>query len=271
MVDLKEVRLFVGMPCYGGQLYYSTARSLIQLTDISRQIGMNLTVLFLGNESLVQRARNRLVSDFRAGDFTHLMFIDSDIGFEPLDVIRMLQADLEVVVGAYPKKEIVWELVETALQRGYHGKDLAPFASQHVINFTLVDGKLTVMAMGDDKFVEVKDGATGFMLIKRAVIDKMIDAYPETKYRPDDKEPYGSQPYALFDCIIDDGRYLSEDYTFCRRWQRIGGKAHCFLSARLTHTGTFTFQGHPERVFQAEEPKYDDLPVQFVTATEAAQ
>ena len=85
------------------------------------------------------------------------------------------------------------------------------------------------------------------MLIKREVIEKMIKHYPETKYMPevfDDASQVGVEKHALFDTMIENGRYLSEDYTFCRRWQNMGGKIYVDPSIVLDHVGTYTFKGN---------------------------
>jgi hypothetical protein len=93
---------------------------------------------------------------------------------------------------------------------------------------------------------------TGFMLIRRSCFERMIIAYPETKFDvahvyPIPKERSQNQ-YALFDCIIEPGTniYLSEDFTFCRRWRQMGGKIWLDPKSRLSHHGTFRFQGSPE-------------------------
>jgi hypothetical protein len=41
----------------------------------------------------------------------------------------------------------------------------------------------------------------------------------------------------------DSGRYLSEDYAFCRRWRDIGGKVHVDLQCKLMHLGQHLFRG----------------------------
>ncbi len=91
---------------------------------------------------------------------------------------------------------------------------------------------------------------TGFQLIKRSVFERMIKAYPETKYKALHAFPRPSQPsdnlYALFDCMIDPetGVYLSEDYAFCRRWRAIGGEIWLDLQSRLNHSGSYTYRGN---------------------------
>jgi hypothetical protein len=98
----------------------------------------------------------------------------------------------------------------------------------------------------ENGLLEIYDGATGFMLIKRPVIEKLIKSYPETRYIPevyDEESQKGMSKYAIFDTMIDNGRYLSEDYTFCRRWQNIGGKVYVDPTIVLDHVGTYTFKG----------------------------
>jgi hypothetical protein len=269
VIDIDKVKLFVGAPCYGGQLYYHTARGLVELTNASHQLGFGLEILWTANESLVTRARNRLVSNFMGGDFTHMIFIDSDIGFNARDIMVMLLADLDVTVGAYPKKEIVWSHLEKAVRAGVKTADLPFYASNQVANFhpkVVEGGPMKIATLGPARFVEVQDGGTGFMLIKRSVIEKMQAAHPELQYEPDNMEQYGCKPYALFDCFIEEGtrRYLSEDWGFCRRWQALGGTIWAYLGAKLSHTGTFTFEGDAEKALGLEEDKYEDLPVQMV-------
>lgn len=96
--------------------------------------------------------------------------------------------------------------------------------------------------------VEVGRIATGFLMIKREVIEKMIKQYPDSRYNPDNlgeatdfyEFPYY---YALFDCGIQNNQYLSEDWLFCDRWRKMGGKVYADITISLSHTGTNVFDG----------------------------
>lgn len=211
----------------------------------------NITYSFssLANESLVTRARNKLVKQFINSGATHLFFIDSDIRFSPLDPIKMVLHDKDVVVGAYPMKS--QNLDRLVGKRFSSEADIRKTMSRYVTNFVFESpeaeaaGELAVV----DGLIEVHDAGTGFMCIKREAIEKMIEAYPETEYIPErDSEP----SWALFDTMIDDDRrYLSEDYTFCRRWQKIGGKIQLDPDVRLDHFGSIVYMGVP--LFNFEE------------------
>ena len=265
-MSAQDIKLFIGMPCYGGQMYYTTMLSILELADTCKHVGLGgFTVHALGNESLVQRGRNRIVSAFMGTKATHLLFVDADISFSSQSVMDMLASGFELTVGSYPKKEIIWDNINSAVRNNIPVKDLPPLAASHVLNLPPGDTQ-NMATVGSSTFVEVMDGGTGFMLISRSVIEKLMAAYPETKYEKDGDESYSSDPYALFDCIIEpeSRRYLSEDYTFCRRWQKIGGKVWCCLSAKLNHTGTYVFQGNVAAALGIDAD-YDDLPIEFDT------
>ena len=201
------------------------------------QHGMQLGYFTRSNESLITRARNDLTFSFLQTPATHLMFIDADINFNPEDVFKMISYDKDIVTGAYPTKTINWEKMSAA-------KDTSIQALQ--ANAIRYASGVSDSAKTKEGLIEVTDGATGFMLIKRAVIEKMIKHYPETRYIPevyDDPSQKGMPKYALFDTMIENGRYLSEDYTFCRRWQNMGGKVYVDPHVILDHVGTYTFKG----------------------------
>jgi hypothetical protein len=120
----------------------------------------------------------------------------------------------------------------------------------------------------DIAFNEVLDGATGFMLIKRNVFKKMALAYPELKFIPDqhigaphDKtfsyHDTSKWNYTFFDTMIepDTKRYLSEDYAFCRLWQKIGGKIYADIISGMTHMGNYSFKGNVATQFTPQKKK----------------
>ena len=115
--------------------------------------------------------------------------------------------------------------------------------------------------------IKLKDAATGFMLIKREAILKMIDAYPELYFNNDLDLPEeeAKWTYLLFDVMHEQEtkRYLSEDYAFCRRWQKIGGEVWLDPLVELDHVGHFTFNGDIKKLFlttnDPNAPSNDEL------------
>ena len=132
-------------------------------------------------------------------------------------------------------------------------QQIAALGSDYAINFKFVNRDAKQIAI-ENGLIRLHDAGTGFMMIKRSAIDKMIGSYPELKYNNDLNTGPELQEffYAMFDTMLDptDKRYLSEDYTFCRRWQAIGGDIWLDPSISLNHYGSYNFQGNPAQIIQ---------------------
>ncbi len=250
--ELRNKSLFVATPMYGGQCAGIFSRSVADLSALCTHYGIQLRFYFLFNESLITRARNYCVDEFiRSGD-SHLMFIDSDIGFNPHDVIALLalqteESEYDVIAGPYPKKTISWEKIKTAVDKGFADDDpreLEKFVGDYVFNPKGGQSQIKI-----DEPVEVMEAGTGFMMIRRSTFAKYDEAYPELMYKPDHvrTEAFdGSREImAYFDCIIDPDskRYLSEDYMFCYNVNKMGGSIYLCPWMKLQHQGMYTFGG----------------------------
>ena len=236
-----KANIFVGTPCYGSWLSEDYFHSILDLQNLCREKEIALNIQTLGQESLITRARNTLVANFLDSKHaTHLLFIDADIGFEAKSILRFLEFDEEVVCSPYPMKLINWDGIPELIKEG---KDYKYLSHPYVLNFADKDN-INVK----NGFAEVLDAATGFMLIKRSCLEKMIKEYQDLYYITDQivngKEFDSKNTYLFFDTMKDeDGRYLSEDYAFSRRWQKIGGKIWADLGSTLTHFGGYRFTG----------------------------
>jgi len=243
-MNLSGVHLFVATPCYGGLVHQRYMQSSIDLLRTGPARGFEVSLELLGYDSLVTRSRNTLVAKFLDTETaTHLLFVDADIAFEAEQVVRMLRFDEDVVAGMYPLKTIDWDAAALGRARAGEPLDTAPLRY------------VGVPCQGEE--LESRDGfvtglyaGAGFMLIRRAVLARMIEAFPETRYSAAHTQPVPSgspNQYALFDCMIDPdtGHYLSEDYAFCRRWRGIGGRLWLDTRGELTHIGTHEFAGRP--------------------------
>jgi len=224
-----------------------------------------LAVGTIANEALVTRARNVLGASVRSSDYTHLLFIDADIEFQVEDVLKLYHHDKDVVVGAYPKKGVAWDRIRSnmnsiPLDRPLSDKEIASFGSDYAINFKFLDRYAQTIAV-ENGIITLHAAATGFTMIKREVILKLITAYPALTYTNADHINTAGDLhyiiYVLFDTMIDpiDKRYLSEDYTFCRRWQEMGGDIWLDPSISLNHYGHFCFQGNPQAIIQFGDPQ----------------
>lgn len=263
----KDFKLFVATPMYGGNCAEPYFRSCIQLITFFNKHGINLAFGTIANESLVTRARNVLVNYFLSSDYTHLLFIDGDIEFAVEDVLKLYTHRKDVVVGAYPKKGLNWNNIRNNVlenpDKEHTARELAAFGADYAINFTFLDREKRSIEV-ENGLIKLHDAGTGFMMIKREAILKMIENFPELKYNNDvaiNNDKLGDHYYSLFDTMIDpvDRRYLSEDYTFCRRWQSIGGTIYLDPTISLNHYGHFCFAGNPNAIIDfgegEEEPE----------------
>lgn len=259
---LRNQHIFIATPCYGGQIGEPYFRSMLRSSILFGKYDIPYTVSTLANESLVTRGRNTLVSFFMENSAaTHLFFVDADIEFNPEDMLRMVAYDKDVIVGAYPKKAINWNsIVEAARNDQFEtGNTIEGHSSNYVVNFDFVrdeQGNPIPQVQVVDNLVKLKDAGTGFMCIKKSVIQRMFDHHPELKYNNDINVDAKFEPfmYALFDTMIDpeSRRYLSEDYTFCRRWQAMGGDVYLDPRTALNHVGHYTFRGNIRKLFTGE-------------------
>jgi hypothetical protein len=261
--EIRKNKFFIATPCYGGQLNEPYFRSVIKMMTFFNGHQIPLAFGTIANESLVTRARNVLVAYFLASDYTHLMFIDADIEFQTEDILKLYAHKKDVVVGAYPKKGVAWDKIRANLidpankSKELSDRDMASFGSDYAINFKFVDKETKTIGV-ENGLIKLHDAGTGFMMIKREALLKLLKAYPEIKYNNDvniNNNELSDKFYALFDTMIDpiDRRYLSEDYTFCRRWQEIGGDIWLDPSISLNHYGHFCFQGNTNAIIQWEQ------------------
>jgi hypothetical protein len=169
------------------------------------------------NESLISRARNTLTAKFLAmPEATHLMFVDSDIGWEPWHLLVILNRDVDVIGGLYPMKTMPIKWVVN----GFDGAE-----------------------EGADGLQEVSKAGTGFLLTKRHVFEK-LNSHPAVKQYKNDigLDPiYDQYLKTYFDTAVRQQRYYSEDWKFCEDWRDMGGKIWVDKRVLLRHTGTYTF------------------------------
>jgi hypothetical protein len=253
----RKVGLYVAAPCFGCVLNNHFVQSLLSLQVSCMREGVDCFVDMIGNESLVQRARNILTARFLKSKHTHLVFIDSDIGFDPDSVLKLVKftedrraaGEDTIATAIYPKKMVNWDAVAAKTRAG----DPEPLYQAGLdFNINVVAGAGQPLGT----FVEVLDAATGFMCAPREVLERMAVYFASTlscvndiSMGPPDDPRYVGEYVAVFDCMIDPvtRRYLSEDYAFCRRWQQMGGKIYADVSVPLVHVGNHVYEGDIRR------------------------
>lgn len=214
---LRTTRIHCAVPCYNGMITENTFMSFIKFSNVARQLGLEWSIETTVNESLISRARNTLIAKFLAQEEkTHLMFIDSDIGWEPWHLLVLANRKADVVSGLYSMKTLPVRWVVNTLEN----------ADQ-----------------GPDGLVEVGRAGSGFMLIARDVFTKLAQ-HPEVKPYANDT---GLDPEidkhlrTYFDTAVRNNRYYSEDWTFCENWRQLGGKVWVDTRVLLNHNGNFVY------------------------------
>jgi len=258
--DLKKNKLFIATPMYGGMAHGLYIKSCLDLQTTMTRYGIETKFSFLFNESLITRARNYLVDEFLRTDYTHMLFIDSDIHYSPQDIIALMALDKDIIGGPYPKKSINWNNVaETARKHpNLDPKELENLVGEYVFNVVKGTAQFQV-----SEPLQVMEIGTGHMMIKRQVFEKLNQAFPMIRYKPDHvgQANFDGSRYihAYFDTVIDSAdsitgggsdRYLSEDYMFCQMWRKIGGEIYLCPWMRTQHIGTYAFTGNMPAVAQ---------------------
>jgi hypothetical protein len=248
----NKVKIIIGTPCFAGQLHTGYFQSMLDLAVNFTKLGIQFEVMSIGNESLITRARNGIVARFMGdNDATHLMFIDADITFGWVSIVKLLISGKELCGGCYPKKCFNWDKIKHHVKKTPDITEdiLMAKSLDYVFNPIYIQQGDNVVIQVENGMVKVKDIGTGFMMIRKSVIIKMMAKYPETKYR-NNVAGYGAGAiadffYTLFDCEIDPVSkvYLSEDYLFCKRWIDAGGELWLDLNTNLNHTGMLDYRG----------------------------
>ena len=234
--------IMVATPMYGGMCTAGYVHGLLHTAAFLKELGITFSWAQLTNESLITRARNELARLFLERQFDYLMFIDADIAFDGRAVATLLSADEDIVCGIYPKKEIAWPRVVEAIKEGHEPPQ--DYAGAFALNI-LANQEATTDERG---ILEIRHGATGFMLIKRRVFETLMPHVPTYRIGsfidPNTGKYINPLTHEFFATSIDSsGALLSEDYHFCELWRKHGGKVHANPFIKLQHIGTYTYTG----------------------------
>ena len=234
-----SLHLVIGTPMYGGMCTSEYTQSLLNLSEAANKSNVKLTTIFLGNESLIQRGRNTIAHHFmNLPDATHLLFIDADLKFRVEDVVKMIKADKELIIGPVPLKGYNWEEIR---QRAVNGEsDIGRTGGVFNINH------LPGIAMEDEETpFESEHGPNAKKQIRRDGIDALA---PHTPYYTHGGAslPDGIENKDYFRVEVDPEKkhLLSEDYFFCHSYRQIGGKVWCAPWCQIGHFGSHLFNGH---------------------------
>lgn len=241
---LKTVHLMISTPCYGNNAVVAYMQSSLISTLVLHELGIRHRFVHIGTESLITRARNGMMAEFIGNTYTHMLFIDADIGYGVHSIVRLLLARLPVVSAVYPLKKYNFdEIIEYARRTTgpVDVKKMLETCNSYVFNPV---HKAPLVKGG---FMEAKDLPTGFMMIQKGTAVELARHLPRyTNDVPSYDTPHSKGNfYDFFPIKIDKetGRYLSEDYGFARICQEHKIKTYVCLVTSLTHTGPHQWGG----------------------------
>lgn len=209
-----NVKVFIATPAFDGKVHIPYAIALTETVLLLARNHIQVELRMNSSGSLLCAERNRLVKSFMESDCTHMLCIDSDLGWHADSVVEMLKKDMEFIAGVYPARGI--EKVFTF--RPIFKEDGS------VVNDP-VKGLLKMQAI-----------PAGFMLLKRSVLEKMIACRPDLEFIP--KDPKAASGHALFNTEIYEGEFWGEDYIFCLRAQDAGIDIWVDPMLQFNHAGT---------------------------------
>jgi len=211
--------IMIATPMFGGKCHAGYMASVLSLCLELQKRGWNFYFHYISNESLITRARNNIANFFLSTEMSHLFFVDADIVFNPQDVIKMIEEDKDILCGAYPFKDM---------------------SNQYVFN--VAENQQKSFNPGDSELKEIIHGGTGYMLIKRRVFDQLKNVV--TEYLGNSRNINdGETLFAFFETPIDSEQkiMLSEDYDFCNKWTKCGGKIFLAPYAMAQHIGNYNY------------------------------
>jgi len=240
----KPYDIFLATPVHSDvSIHYAQALLEFQKYCFENKIKVTFQLF---KSSLITQGRNLCVGSFMETGHSHLLFVDADIDFQPKSIQAMIDKDKDVISVPYPMKTFNWEKMFSNFKEG-------KIKNPEVLS---MNGNTYPMRLPDEENIQIENGCievshspTGCMLIKRSVIEKMIEKYPEMRIsqptiingKPVEK-PF---LYNFFDTMFDPvtHTYMGEDFAFCKRWKDIGGKCHAIVDQLISHVGEHQYCG----------------------------
>lgn len=207
-------KLFIATPAFDGKVNVQYACALAETRLYLASHAIKTAIRIHTSGSLLVRERNDLIKGFLESDCTHMLCIDSDIGWQPVDVQRMINFDEDFIAGLYPARGPD----KCFLFRGVYGENKR-------------------MEVSEKKLIEMEYIPAGFMLLKRKMLEDLIKFFPNLYYEPKDESLKHTKGYCLFDTEVWDGEFWGEDYVFCRRARQAGFRIWIDPTIRLDHAG----------------------------------
>ena len=208
-------KMMIASPCHHGKVDTAFTLSLIQSLHMLDHVGIQTNVLLPTTGSLLSKERNDILEAFWQSDCTHLLCIDSDLGWEADAPLRLLNYDVDIVAGVYPARR---------------NSDTIP----KYTFIPMLNDDHAVKQHDQKPLIGMQGVPAGFMMISRECIKKMRDFYPEKKYTGSNNF---DSAYCFFNTELRDGSMWGEDYIFCKNAIEAGIEIWCDPMLQFVHAG----------------------------------
>jgi len=238
----------IATPFYSEDVKVQYMESMLKTHLEFQKSGIPIINIFLYNTSLITKARNELISKFMNNtDLDYFIFIDSDMSFKPKDIIKLMNYEKEIIGATYPKKVLNWMELQKGIINNVAENSIELI--QKTSKYTIYDKKKNKLSNG---LMEIERLGTGFMMIKRSLIEKMEKKYPNLMYKMEkqinEKEKDRKKGYGFFDSRLINKEHISEDYSFCEYVKGAGEKIYIDPKIELGHHGgNLSFFGNYEK------------------------
>ena len=240
---LEKMRPMIATPIRGTTVMGNYDLSMQSLAKWAARVGMDIDSRMLMGCSYIEQGRNVLANTFWDSKCTHLVFIDSDIGFMTNSFFELLLTGKDVVGGVYTKRKINWQAVENAVKAGIPTEMLAHCSGEFPMH--CLEGEGVTIGHEPQKVLTLP---SGFMSISRKALETYVKAHPERKTTPGNPGHYGIEFFkaGTMDQAEKDGSvtrgFDSEDNVFCKDMYRLGVNTWVCPWIHLSHSGEHVFE-----------------------------
>jgi len=210
----KPTRVFIAIPTTS-DISAETVYSLFGAKEELLKNGIGSELAICAYDCHVDDQRNSLVQEFLESKCDTFVFIDSDVHFDPEDLVKLVKYDRDVVAGVYPKK-----------------------SEDPEFPVRFLGGELWT---DQDGLMEVASVPTGFLKIKRKVLELLYISVPKYASRFDVNRKIKTP--LIFERRLDGNIRWGGDYEFCQKWKKTGGKIYVDPCMRFGHIGSAEYFG----------------------------